>query len=737
MEYEIWGHGQMLRALVLALLLLALSFGMAHADGGRVALVVGVSQYEHAGSLPNTLNDAKDMSAALKRLGFDVETMLDPSRSSLEAAVRRYGDRSTGAEVSVFYYSGHALEVGGHNWLLPATTNIRSQRDLRFEAVDLQAILEQTDGAAKVAIVFLDACRANPFAGRITASGRSLAHGLARVEMTASGVLLAFSTAPGQIAVDGVSAQKNSPFTAALLRHLETAGLEVKSLVARVTKDVVAATKGKQRPWQNSSLEGDFYFVPPPASEAAPVAPPAANIEVIFWDSIKASRNPADFVAYLAQFPKGVFVGLARNRLVMLQQQGTATQPQTANPTAQPPESKSSPAAQPEPPAPPPGPGVASSSPHDVLLARLASYSVAADERESRVRSYESEAAHKAMAVSIDAHHTYRTAGWSTAAAAEMGTLEACQIYYGKPCTLVAVDDKVEPAHDGRPVLRDMARARYADAFDPDQIPNAQPGLRRRVDVAAYRSAPRPKAAAYHPWGWLFTASGAAGQFEAEEQVLAQCNNDPDRKSRDGPCFLYAVSNLVVLPQRLVKPRPRPQTISEAFAYMGVKQTKDYAEAKAHKAIAIALQSARTFRWGNASTVAQAEERALEGCQLTNQTPCILLASDDALHATDPWKAPRHDMPRLHYDGAYAPDRVPLFASSQSELQSYMSLPAPKAMVIRPSAARVKIATGTTLEQAQTAALAACNDPDPILPCFIYAINDRVIIGQRRTEPLK
>ena len=113
------------------------------------------------------------------------------------------------------------------------------------------------------------------------------------------------------------------------------------------------------------------------------------------------------------------------------------------------------------------------------------------------------------------------------------------------------------------------------------------------------------------------------------------------------------------------------------------------------------------------------------------------LASNDALHATDPWETPRHDMPRLHYDGTYAPDRVPLFASSQSELKSYMSLPAPKAMVIRPNAGRVKIATGTTLEQAQTAALAACNDPDPILPCFIYAINDRVIIGQRRTEPLK
>jgi hypothetical protein len=727
----------MLRAVVVTILFLASSVFLAHADSGRVALVVGVSKYEHAGSLPNTLSDANDMSAALKRLGFDVETVLDPGRTELEAAVRRYGDRSAGAEVSVFYYSGHALEAGGQNWLLPASVNLGSARDLRFEAVDLNTILEQTDGSAKVAIVFLDACRDNPFAGRIAARGRGLARGLARVEMTASGVLLAFSTAPGQVALDGVSAKKNSPFTAALLSHLETPGLEVKSLLSRVTKDVVEATKGKQRPWQNSSLEGDFYLLPPLAAAGISGTPPAANIEVIFWDSIKASRNPADFAAYLAQFPKGVFVGLARNRLTMLQQQGTATQPQAADPNLQAPETKPSAAAPPEPPAQPPGANAASSAPHDMLLARLASYSVAADERESRIRSYESETAHKAIAVSIEAHHTYRTAGWVTAASAEVGTLEGCQVYYGKPCTLVAVDDKVESANDGSPVLRDMARTRYTDAFEPEQIPNARPGLLRRADVAAYRSAPRPKAAAYHPWGRLFTATGAVGQFEAEEQALAQCNNDPDRKGRDGPCFLYAVGDRVILPQRLVKPRPRPQTISEAFAYLGVNRTKEYAEAKEHKAVALALQRGRTFLRRNASTVSQAEELALEGCQLENQTPCILLASDDSLNALDPWKAPRRDMSRLHYEGDYDPDIVPLFSGRENELRSYASLSAPKAMAIRPTSTRVKIATGATPEDAQNTALAACNDPDPVLPCFVYAVNNRVIIGQRRTEPLK
>jgi uncharacterized caspase-like protein len=320
----------MLRTILFTFLFLATSVALVRA-GGRVALVVGVSKYEHAASLPNTLNDAKDMSTALKRLGFDVDTVLDPSRADLEAAVRRYGDGSAGAEASVFYYSGHALEAGGHNWILPATANINSERDLRFEAVDLNTILEQTDGTAKVSIAFLDACRDNPFAGRISSSGRGLSRGLERVELSSSGVLVAFSTAPGQVALDRVGAERNSPFTAALLSHLETAGLEVKSLLSRVTKDVVEETKGKQRPWQNSSLEDEFYFVVPQGG--APVAQAPPNLETVFWDSIKASHNSADFQAYLKQFPKGVFVELARNRLGMLQQETTETQVANQVPT--------------------------------------------------------------------------------------------------------------------------------------------------------------------------------------------------------------------------------------------------------------------------------------------------------------------------------------------------------------------------------------------------------------------
>jgi Caspase domain len=309
----------MLRSVFASVLLFSMvANGLA---GNRVALVVGVSNYEHAGRLTNTLNDANDVAATLKRLSFEVETLLDPNRFALEGAVRRYGDRSLNADVSLFYYSGHALESAGRNWLLPATASLASERDLRFEAVDLNTVQEQADGAAKISIVFLDACRDNPFSRRLAVTRRDAApRGLARVDVTLGGVLVAFSTGPGQVAIDSIGAKRNSPFTAALLKYIETPGLEIKSLLARVTKDVVEETNGMQRPWQNSSLEGDFYFLPTPVVAAASSAQSQVTLDSMFWDSIKASRNPADFRAYLTRFPQGVFVELAQNRLSALQQ---------------------------------------------------------------------------------------------------------------------------------------------------------------------------------------------------------------------------------------------------------------------------------------------------------------------------------------------------------------------------------------------------------------------------------
>ena len=141
---------------------------------------------------------------------------------------------------------------------------------------------------------------------------------MARLDISANGVLVAYSTAPGQVAFDGDAAARNSPFTAALLRHIESPGLEVRSLLGRVTKDVVDETHGRQRPWQNSSLEGDFYFAEPQAPAASADTKPPDNAELVFWETIKASSDPADYRAYLSHFPNGVFADLAKAALARL-----------------------------------------------------------------------------------------------------------------------------------------------------------------------------------------------------------------------------------------------------------------------------------------------------------------------------------------------------------------------------------------------------------------------------------
>ena len=292
---------------------------LAHAAGRRVALVVGVSSYQAVSPLRNTLNDAQRMGAALERLGFEVTRVNDPTRADFVRSIRDFGTRSHEADASVFFYAGHALEVAGHNWLLPVDAKLESTLDLQLEALDVDTVLDRAQ-LARTAIVFLDACRNNPFADRLASKSRGgAARGLARID-PASGVFVAFATAPGQVAQDGNGA--DSPFTEALLRYIEMPGLEIRQLMSRVRADVRQATKDQQ-PWEQSALEGDFYFIepakaPPAVAVAPPPPPPAIDNEALFWDTIRASASAADYDAYLKKFPDGLYAALARNRLEAL-----------------------------------------------------------------------------------------------------------------------------------------------------------------------------------------------------------------------------------------------------------------------------------------------------------------------------------------------------------------------------------------------------------------------------------
>jgi peptidoglycan hydrolase-like protein with peptidoglycan-binding domain len=306
----------------LAILLLLLAWPGSQALAQRVALVVGAGAYRHVPPLPNAANDASDMAASLRGLGFDVDLVLDPDRTALERAVERFGLATRGAEAALFFYAGHAIEVGGRNWLIPVTAELRTPQQLRFQALEVEAVTEQTQAAARFSMIILDACRDNPFRRLWPAASRSTAgRGLARVS-PATGTLVVFSTAPGAVAADGQG--RNSPFTAALLRHMPTLGMEVRPMLAEVRRSVREATGGAQVPWEESSLEGAFYFRPTaapaaPAPTATPAAPPAAQTsDSLAWQFVLNSRNPADFEVFLEQFPNSVFAPFASNRLAEL-----------------------------------------------------------------------------------------------------------------------------------------------------------------------------------------------------------------------------------------------------------------------------------------------------------------------------------------------------------------------------------------------------------------------------------
>jgi hypothetical protein len=363
----------MARSVILAI---ALVLGwVTAAPAQRVALVIGNGAYVEAPRLENPANDATDIHAVLTRLGFDSELVVDADRVGMERAIRRFGDRAVGAEAAMLFYAGHAVEVAGRNHLIPVSASIRSDRDLPFETVDVDAVMTQLEGRARVILLFLDACRDNPFRLRLAAQGtRGIAGtGLAPVRGPV-GTLVAFSTAPGTVAQDG--AARNSPFTAALLRHIETEGLEVRPMLGRVRQTVREATGGAQVPWENASLEGEFYFRPaalrapafaalpqpqaPPLGPAGPPGPDPAT-ERLFWESIRDSRNREEFEAYLRRYPNGVFSDLARTRIAALSGSRASVRPDPPAPTgATPPPSRiAGPSASPAPSPPPPAPSAA------------------------------------------------------------------------------------------------------------------------------------------------------------------------------------------------------------------------------------------------------------------------------------------------------------------------------------------------------------------------------------------
>ena len=232
-------------------------------DLRRVALVVGNGAYEHARELRNPGNDATDMAAALKALDFEVVQGMDVGRDGFFDKLDEFTEAAAGADVALFFYAGHGLQVDGRNYLAPVDARLEKELDLQREAIDLATILGEMRSPTN--LVFLDACRNNPLAENLARSmGRSRSvgatRGLARVG-DRSGTLIAYATAANAVADDGEG--ENSPFTAALLEHIGTPGLSIFQMVNQVALSVSASTGGRQEPWSHhSALPNSFPLLP-------------------------------------------------------------------------------------------------------------------------------------------------------------------------------------------------------------------------------------------------------------------------------------------------------------------------------------------------------------------------------------------------------------------------------------------------------------------------------------------
>ena len=317
---------------VLSLICMMMSAHAAKADR-RVAFVVGNGAYKNVAQLPNPPIDAKAMAAVLRNVGFDVVEGTNLTRDKMTERLLEFGKKAEGADVALFFYAGHGIAISGTNYLLPVDADIKSEMDVKLgAAINIDLTLDQTMSDAKVKLVFLDACRDNPFAAKIksNASTRSVSvqSGLAEMK-SGEGTLIAFATGPGQTALDGQEGT-NSPFTRALMAHITEPGVEIQQAMTEVRAQVNEETNKGQLPWGHTNLIGSVYLNPaaaPAANAAAPSSSPAAvastsggsDVELEFWRSIKDSNKPEELNAYLTSYPNGQFKSLALARIASLE----------------------------------------------------------------------------------------------------------------------------------------------------------------------------------------------------------------------------------------------------------------------------------------------------------------------------------------------------------------------------------------------------------------------------------
>ena len=266
---------------VLSIFLLMLSTLCCRADK-RIALVIGNSNYQSVSPLANPRNDAALIAETLRKVGFTLvggRAQLDLDKPAFDRAVQTFGNELMGADVALFHYAGHGIQIRNVNYLVPTSANPVKESDVDFQMVDVNLVLRQMEGSGtKLNLVILDACRNNPFGGRGLRGAES---GLAQLRAP-EGTLLSYATQPGNVALDGTGS--NSPYTSALALAIQRPGLDIFQTFNQVGLQVKRATGGSQQPWVSSSpIDGSFYFASqtpnetvtaPPQAVMVPSAPP-------------------------------------------------------------------------------------------------------------------------------------------------------------------------------------------------------------------------------------------------------------------------------------------------------------------------------------------------------------------------------------------------------------------------------------------------------------------------------
>ena len=285
----------------------------------RVALVIGNSNYKNS-PLKNPVNDARDMASKLRGLGFTVIERNNLVVKQIGSTLREFRSKLTPGSVALVYYAGHGLQIKGDNYFPTVDADIAGEEDVPNQSLAMRQIMDVLgDAKTRLNLVFLDACRNNPY----SRSFRSGSEGLSKVNAP-TGTLISFATRPGSVAADGVG--RNGLYTGALLEAMAISGQPIEQVLKRVVTSVKAGSKNQQEPWMEGSIEGEFCFGGCAILSATSVNIELNNIELSLWESAKDSNSVAEFQAYLSQFPNGYFAEMARAKIssIIAAQQQTA-----------------------------------------------------------------------------------------------------------------------------------------------------------------------------------------------------------------------------------------------------------------------------------------------------------------------------------------------------------------------------------------------------------------------------